>query len=89
VQGLGYSPFDLESACHPPIEGDTEIPRIVSNGMSRSHSCSTSSGTHKSSGEIGRLSFFFINCYVPVLTLRLHCSEAALQFGENRTFMFL
>jgi hypothetical protein len=25
VQGLGYSPFDMVSTCHPPVEKDTKI----------------------------------------------------------------
>jgi hypothetical protein len=33
--------------------------------------------------------FPFTDLHVPVLTSRLHCSEAALQFAENTTFMFL
>jgi hypothetical protein len=56
--------------------------------MSRPFSC-TSSQTLKCSGEIDRLSFPFIDLYVPPLTPRLRCSEAALQFAEHTTFMFL
>jgi hypothetical protein len=41
------------------------------------------------SGEIDRPSFPFIDLYVPAPTPRLLCSEAALQFAENTTFMFL
>jgi hypothetical protein len=43
----------------------------------------------KSSGETVRLSFPFADLLVPEDTPRLHCSEAALQFAENMTFMFL
>jgi hypothetical protein len=25
AQGLGYSPFNMQFLCHPPIKGDTEI----------------------------------------------------------------
>jgi hypothetical protein len=51
--------------------------------MSPPFSCSTSSG------EIDRLSFPFIDLYVPGLTPRIHCSESALQLAENTTFVFL
>jgi hypothetical protein len=45
-------------------------------------------GLYKSSGEIDLQIFPFIDLYVPALTPRIHCSEAALQFSENTTFMF-
>jgi hypothetical protein len=37
--------------------------------------------------ETDRLNFQFIYHDVPVLTPQLQCSEAALQFAENMTFM--
>jgi hypothetical protein len=43
----------------------------------------------KSFREIDSLGFPFIDLYVPALTPLLHCSEAALQFAENTTFMLL
>jgi hypothetical protein len=33
--------------------------------------------------EVDGLSLMLIDLYVPALTPRLHCSEAALQFSEN------
>jgi hypothetical protein len=61
---------------------------LVTRGISRLFSCNTSSGT-ESSGEIYCLSFPFIFLYIPVLTPRIHWSEAALQFAENTTFVIL
>jgi hypothetical protein len=43
----------------------------------------------ESSGDIDRLAFPFVDLYVPALSPRIHCSEAALQFAENTTFVFL
>jgi hypothetical protein len=57
--------------------------------MSGPFSCSTSSGTRKSFGEIDRLSFLFIDVHVPELTPRIHYSEASLQFAETTTFVCL
>jgi hypothetical protein len=62
---------------------------VVRKGMSRQSSCSTFSGNLKSSGDMIRLSFPFINPHVPALTPRIPCSEASLQFAENATFVFL
>jgi hypothetical protein len=62
---------------------------LFTSGTSRPIRCSASSGALKSSGEIDYLSFPFINLYVPSLTPWLHWSEAALQFAENTTFVFL
>jgi hypothetical protein len=39
--------------------------------------------------EKHRLSFPFIDLYVPVLTPWIHWSEATLQFAENTMFMFV
>jgi hypothetical protein len=39
--------------------------------------------------EIDHTSFPFNDFYIPGLTPRIHCSEAALQFVENTTFTFL
>jgi hypothetical protein len=47
------------------------------------------SGTLKASGEIYRLSFPFVDLYVPALIPRLQRSEAELQFADNTTFMVL
>jgi hypothetical protein len=52
---------------------------LFTRGISRPFSCSTSSETLKSSVEIDRLSFPFIELYVPALTPRIDCSEAAFQ----------
>jgi hypothetical protein len=48
------------------------------------------SGTLKSSGEIliDHLGFPVIDLYVPALTSQIHCSNFALQFAENTTFVF-
>jgi hypothetical protein len=62
---------------------------LFTKGMRRPFSCSTSSGTLKYSGEADRLSFSFIDIYVPALTPRIHRSESALQFAENTTILFL
>jgi hypothetical protein len=35
--------------------------------------------------EVDGLNLILIDLYVPALTLRLHCSEAALQLSENQT----
>jgi hypothetical protein len=42
---------------------------------------------YKCSGEIDRMSFPFIDLYIPAPTLRIHSSEFALQFAEDTTFV--
>jgi hypothetical protein len=59
---------------------------LFAKGMSRPFSRSRVS---KSSAEIYRLGFPFIDLYVPAFTPRIHCSEAALQFAEHTMFVFL
>jgi hypothetical protein len=77
----------MMSPCLSPVEIDTEMHYIIYKGIGSSvFSCNTSSGT---SGEIDRRSFPFIDPHVPALTLRIQCSEAALQFAENATFVIL
>jgi hypothetical protein len=41
----------------------------------------------KSVREIDGLSLIFINPYIPVLTLRIHCIEAALQLSRNTALL--
>jgi hypothetical protein len=41
------------------------------------------------SGGINRLSFLFIDLYVPVFIPRIHCSEASFHFAQNMTLTFL
>jgi hypothetical protein len=53
----------------------------------RSFSC-TSSGTHIF-WRNGSLEFTFVDPYVPARTPLLHCSKVALQFAENKAFIFL
>lgn len=53
--------------------------------MSRPFGCSKFQGLFKSSGGIDRLGLAFIDLYVLELKSRLHCSKAALRFGENKT----
>lgn len=53
------------------------------NGMFLPFSCSTFSGA------LSHLEKSFIELYVPALTPRYLCSEAALQFAENTTFVLL
>jgi hypothetical protein len=77
-QGLAYIPFDMVSPCHPPAEGDAKVRLVVVRHQGL-----------LSAGEIGRMSFLFIDLIVPALTPRIYCSESALQFAENTTFVFL
>jgi hypothetical protein len=62
---------------------------VFTKGMSGLFGYGTFSGTLKSSGEIDRTTFLFIDLYVPALTSRIHCSESALQFAETMPFLFL
>jgi hypothetical protein len=82
----------LSKWCRHAVLLSKVTPRYVTlftKGISRPFSCNTASGTLKSSGEISRLRFPFSELRTSVLTPRIHCSEAALQFAENTTFLFL
>jgi hypothetical protein len=89
MQGLGYSTLHMVSPCHPPFESDTEICYIIHKENVFFVNCSKSSRTLKTSGEIDRLCFPFIDLYAPVFTPRITCSEAALQFAVFTIFVFL
>jgi hypothetical protein len=65
----------MVSACHPPVETDTEV-TLFTKGISRPFTCSTSSGTLESSADIDRLCFPFIDLYAPSPTPWFHSSES-------------
>jgi hypothetical protein len=79
----------VESQCDPPIEGDIKRVHIDYKGDVPSALLQYVLRDIKPSKEINRLGFTFIEIYVPALSPRIHCSEAALQFAENTTFVFL
>jgi hypothetical protein len=60
---------------------------LFTKGMFHPFSWTLSSGTPKLSRETDRLSFPFIDSYVPAFTPLLHSREAALQFAEKMAFM--
>jgi hypothetical protein len=82
AQGHGYGPFNVVSARQPPVAGDTKTRHILYKGNVSALTCSTSSRTLRNR-------FLFVDLYVSVLTPQSTCSESALQFTENRPFVFL
>jgi hypothetical protein len=75
--------FYMNSACHFYLKNYTEIFRIVYKGNVPSFQYKTRLDRSTSMVEVDGLSLIFIDLYVLVLTLCLHCSEAALQLSEN------
>jgi hypothetical protein len=86
---LGYSLFSMVSTYHPLVECGIKISYFIYKGNVSSVQLQHVIGDSKSSGEIDRLRFHFIDFQVPALTPRILYSESALQFAENATFVFL
>jgi len=72
-----------ESPCNFSIKSYTEIFYVCYKGKVPSFHCKMSLDRSMSAGEVDGLSLILIDSYIPALTPRLHCIEAALQLSEN------
>lgn len=87
-QGHGYVPFDMEFPRHPPVKSETKTRYSIYKGnVSSFYLQYDVRNTNFAERDLS--TFPLIDHYIPVLTPRVYCSEAALQLAENTTFVFI